>query len=158
MTPLSLLYKALPLALLVLLAASCGTSDCTEGSSTVPRAAFYSGSSQVSVDSVCVKGIGAPGDSVLLGDCSVSELTLPLRAAASSTSFSFDFGQGLVDTLTLTYESKPTFISKECGVAYYYEISDCSATTNVIDSVSLPNGGLVTNEDRTDIIIYLSST
>ena len=68
--------------------AACNTSGCTENQNSIPLAGFYSSATeaQVSLDSVGVYGVGAPGDSLLLSPgTSASQIYLPLNASAASS-------------------------------------------------------------------------
>jgi hypothetical protein len=78
---------ALQLLLLGLGTAACGNDSCYDNGSSLPLAKFYVGTSQQSVSGLTIKGIGAPGDSLLADSTSLSEVYLPLRANVSSTAF-----------------------------------------------------------------------
>lgn len=141
---------------------SCSTSGCLENQSALPKALFYSAASDaekiISIDSIQVWGVGSPGDSLLV-DGRASATYLPLRSTAPSVAFCFHYTQralsssALNDTLTLTYDSSPQFISEECGAMYFYTISSLSVTHHLIDSVRLVDS-LVTNFDKETLRIF----
>lgn len=144
----------------------CNTTGCTDNQNSLPLAGFYSiGSGDaISIDSIAVWGVGAPGDSLLLSpSATASQLYLPLRSTASETSFCFayrmaalDFEE-LQDTITLRYTSRPWFISEDCGAGYRYTITRLTHTTHLIDSVGLSDS-TVTNIDREIMQIYFRTS
>lgn len=153
------------LAASMLLTAGCSTSGCTENQNSLPLAGFYSMATKraVSVSRLSVMGVGAPGDSLLYGpNATVSQIYLPLRSTASTTSFALTFGvnaadsqeETVTDVITFDYESSPWFASEECGAMYRYRITSLSYTTAVIDSVGITDS-LITNLDIEKIRIYV---
>ncbi len=146
----------------VLLAATaCSSNTCRESISATPEAVFYSSSTQepVSVDSLTVYGLGVPNDSAIIRNSLSSQVYLPLRGNEEYCRFVFHYEQRalsdprLNDTLTLHYRPVPKFTSVECGAMYFYEVHDCSCTTNLIDSVRLVNGD-VTNVEAETVRVY----
>lgn len=142
--------------------AACNTSGCTENQNSIPLAGFYSSATeaQVSLDSVGVYGVGAPGDSLLLSPgTSASQIYLPLNASAASTSFVFTYrGPGLDnpllnDTLTFVYDAVPYFAGEECGAMYVYDITRLDVTDHLIDSVGLLDRH-ITNVDIESLKIF----
>lgn len=141
--------------------AACNTAGCTDNQNSLPLAGFYgSDGKSVSIDSLAVWGVGAPGDSLLLSpDTQASQLYLPLRSSAKSTAFCFAYRlEGLdypelQDTLTLHYSTTPWFISEDCGAGYRYTIRRLEVTRHLIDSVAILDS-LVTNIDHEILKIY----
>lgn len=140
----------------------CNTSGCTELHSSIPLAAFYRAGSEtaISVDSVQIHGVGAPGDSVLLAAGTVAaQVYLPMRSSQQTTSWCFTYksrellARGVTDTLTFDYTSEPYLASDECGAMYRYRINGVHYTENVIDSVSVPEP-LITNNDAVSVRIF----
>lgn len=125
---------------------SCGNNECFDNQTTLPLAGFYSmqTKSAITVDSLTVYGVGAPGDSLLLDNEQQSKVYMPLPLSGNSTSFVFHYNQKrlnyveLNDTLTINYNSYPQFISNECGVIYKYKVTDFFYTHHLIDSIALP--------------------
>ncbi|MCM1110206.1 MAG: DUF6452 family protein [Clostridium sp.] len=149
-------------AVLVFAMSACNTSGCLENQNSLPLAGFYSSADgeAISVDSVAIGGVGAPGDSLLTTSSSrVSMVYLPFRAADNATSFYFLYRQrelaayGVTDTVRFTYDSEPRFVSEECGAMYFYRITGVSHTSNLIDSVGVADS-LITNRDIEQIHIY----
>lgn len=146
------------LMLLLTAAQGCNTSGCTENQNSLPLAGLYTTGADgrpqaVTIDSLEVGGVGAPGDSLLYGSgMELSQVYLPLRSTATSTSFFFHYTQeaissdALNDTITLSYTSSPYFASEECGAVYYYHIDKMSYTRHLIDSVAIVDS-LITNTD-----------
>ena len=140
----------------------CNTAGCTDNQNSLPLAGFYSMSTgeAISVDSIAVWGVGAPGDSLLLSaSTSASQLYLPLRSSADETSFCFAYRQTALDyedfqdTITISYTSQPWFISEDCGAGYRHTITSLRHTYHLIDSVGLTDS-TVTNIDREIMRIY----
>lgn len=146
----------------VIAATSCGSSGCLENGSALPLAGFYSSQTggAISVDSLEVRGIGAPNDSVLLSaGRGTSSIYLPFRADYESVKWVFiirmeglDFPQ-LYDTITFDYETIPYFAGADCGAMYIYRVNEVRTTTHLIDSVTVTNP-LFTNVDGEQIKIY----
>lgn len=141
---------------------ACGSSGCLENSTTLPLAGLYSSSTlqPISVDSLEIRGLGAPGDSLLLAPTrSTGSVYMPFRADYPSVSWVFAFRTEyldypeLYDTLTFVYETIPYFASADCGALYIYRVTEYSYTNHLIDSVAVTDS-LFTNVDREQIQIY----
>lgn len=150
-------------AALSLTGGGCQSSDCLDLRSAIPIAAFYvSGTEdEVALDSLSVGGVNAPNDSLLVKPGAFTSSTyLPLRSTIPATSFYIHYGyKGLDsdadnDTITLTYESIPYFVSEECGAMYYYRITDIAYTRHLIDSIACRDS-LVTNAEIERLAIYM---
>lgn len=142
--------------------AACNTAGCYDNQNSIPLAGFYSYQTRkaISVDSISLGGVGAPGDSLLLDNASgVSQVYLPLRSTQSATSYFIRYEQEalndprLNDTITFHYTSIPYFESEECGAMFRYEITSYDYTRHLIDSVGLVDR-LITNADMERIRIY----
>lgn len=84
-------------------------------------------------DSISVTAIGK--DSVLYDNQkNVGKLMLPLKITDTTTVFVLVYHR-LADTLRVTYDNDPRFISMECGCAVYQNIHSVSATTHWIDEI-----------------------
>lgn len=140
---------------------SCNTVGCLENQSSIPQAGFYSSTTDkaISVDSIKIYGIGAPGDSALNSSINASSVYLPFRSDKPSTSFAFRYLSSylnrpeLIDTLTFDYDSEPRFVSEECGAMFFYRITKLSYTTHLIDSVAILDS-LINNLDIQRIRVY----
>lgn len=154
LTYIVLLLTALPVIV------GCSTSGCSENQTCVPRAGFYSynNGSKITVDSICIGGVGAPNDSLLV-NLRASETQLPLRANHPTASFFFRYLQkelsdyGVTDTVTIDYTTVPYFADEDCGAMYRYTINDIRHTSNLIDSVAMLDS-VITNVDLEQIQIY----
>jgi hypothetical protein len=144
--------------IVAVVATGCSNDGCIGNGSSIPLVGFYDylTKKQGSVLGVTVKGIGAPGDSLLADSIDLQQLYLPLQVSTNSSSFVFDFNvEGLPpDTLTLHYEAVPYFLSNECGAMYLFNMQGFTVTHNMIDSVALPYP-VINNEDKITIKIYL---
>ena len=97
----------------------CSTSECLDNQNSRPKAVFLSSGGpdagkSLTVPSLTVYGIGAPGDSILESNGNLSQLTLPFRLGEEKTRYVFEYGgdlEGLADTLTFTYRPVPEFVS-----------------------------------------------
>lgn len=155
--------RILAIALILGAAVSaCNSAGCLDNGSALPRAGFYSSSTgrPISVDSVEIAGVGAPGDSVLEdAHPALSQIYLPMKPGATMTQWALIYRQkeledlGITDTITFNYESIPYFASEECGAMYIYRITGVKHTYNIIDSVTLLDS-LITNVELERIRIY----
>lgn len=147
----------------VSLAGGCTSGECLDNRNSLPLAGCYASlpePSAVSIDSVSIYGIGAPGDSVLLDSVkSLQQAHLPFRLGTGRTQYVIHYLQrGLPeaasrDTLTFTYTERPYFVSEACGAVYYFEDVKATATSHFIDSVTCP-AGRITNRNIENIRIY----
>ena len=161
---LYLLPAILITIVVTLLANSCATDECYDNRNALPYAGFYGvldgKMSGVSVDSMSVYGIGAPGDSVLSeGKSAISSLYLPFRIDCDTTVYVFRPVMktmemyGIADTVTFIYDREVRFVSSACGASYLYNIRKISYTDYLIDSVVCP-GMQITNANNENIKIY----
>lgn len=146
--------------------AACGSGGCLDNGSTLPLAGFYSSSSgsAISVDSLEVRGLGAPNDSVLLQPKrATSSVYLPFRANYESVQWVFSFETAalnfpeLYDTLSFEYTTIPYFASADCGAMYIYRVNHIEVTKHLIDSVVVTDS-LFTNVDIQQIKIYFRTS
>lgn len=141
----------------------CSTSECYDNKNSLPLAGFYSSQdfpTAISLDSISIYGVGAPGDSVLVDSVrTLSEVYLPFRIDQNSTTYQiFYLGgipgkYGMFDEITFNYEIIPMFVSSACGTVYYYKMTSIEHTDNFIDSVICPTGQ-ITNANIENLKIY----
>lgn len=141
----------------------CSTSECYDNQNSLPLAGFYSSTltpQSISIDSVSILGIGAPGDSILQDSVrGLSEVYLPFRIDQNSTTYQIKYLFGLAglyrlsDIITFNYDIVPMFVSTACGTVYYYKMNSIDYTTNLIDSVVCPSGE-ITNANIENLKIY----
>lgn len=152
------LYSVL-LVVALLAATGCATSECLENGSALPYAGFYSSESvprEISLSGLSVRGVGVPGDSVLLAASStmVSDIYLPFDLDSDETVYRFDYGEGAgSDEITFLYERQPWFVSSACGVVVNFKIKEIRHTSVRIDSVTCPPG-IITNLNMQNLRIY----
>lgn len=149
----------------VMLTAGCNTAGCPDNHSSIPSAGFYSMSTlrAISVDSLTIGGVDAPGDSLLADSATVSKLVLPFRSIDKTTSFFIHYNHKalndprLNDTITFDYDSYPYFASAECGAMYQYRITRVEYTRHLVDSVGIVDS-LICNIDLEQIHIYMRTS
>lgn len=143
----------------------CATDECLDNKNSLPLAGFYASGSDsrgVTIDSLTIAGIGAPGDSLIIDNGrNISEAYLPFRIDSGKSSFEilYNFTAGnnggvpLGDIVTFEYDVEPYFVSSACGAIYKYRVRNISTTHTYIDSVSCP-GGVIDNTPGQNIRIY----
>ena len=151
------------LGFLMVVVAGCNNSECYDNKNSLPLAGFYSSSEKpqpISLDSISILGLGAPGDSILEDSVrSLSQVYLPFRIDQPSTSYEIRYLSGaagklrIKDKITFNYDIIPMFVSSACGVVYYYKMTSIEHTDNFIDSVVCP-GGEITNANIENLKIY----
>ena len=154
---------SLLLLLLGTMIAGCATSECYDNQNSLPLAGFYSSQevpAAISLDSITILGVGAPGDSILQDSVrSLSQTYLPFRIDEDSTTYEIYYLAGLpglyrmYDKITFKYDIVPMFVSSACGTVYYYKMNSIEHTNNFIDSVTCPTG-IITNENIENLKIY----
>ena len=143
--------------------AGCSNSECFDNQNSLPLAGFYSSSETpqaISIDSITIIGVGAPGDSILEDAArNISQVYLPFRIDQESTTYEIKYLAGMPgllnisDYITFNYEIVPMFVSTACGAVYYYRMTSIETTHNFIDSVTCP-GGEITNANIENLRIY----
>lgn len=141
----------------------CGDTECYENKNSLPLAGFYNSSLNphaISVDSISILGVGAPGDSILKDSVrSISQVYLPFRIDQGSTTYEIRYLGGeagklhIADFITFNYEIIPYFVSTACGAVYNYKMTTIEHSFNFIDSVTCPLGE-ITNVNIENIKIY----
>lgn len=143
--------------------AGCSTSECYDNQNSLPLAGFYSSSQvpqSISLDSISIIGVGAPGDSILKDSVrGLSQVYLPFRIDQGSTTYEIRYlsgaagWYGIYDVITFNYDIVPWFVSAACGTIYDYKITSIETTHNFIDSVTCPTGE-ITNANIENLKIY----
>ena len=155
-----------PMLLLILImgvVGGCATTECYDNQNSLPLAGFYSSSENpqaISLDSISILGVGAPGDSILQDSVrTLSQVYLPFRIDQGSTTYEIKYLAGTAgiyrmhDLITFNYDIVPWFVSTACGTVYYYKITSLENTHNFIDSVTCPTGE-ITNANIENLRIY----
>lgn len=154
------LLSLILLAMLLVIGA-CSDGSCYDNANSLPLVRFYmSGKGAVSVGGMTLRGLGAPGDSVLADGETLSETFLPLRATVNNTQWVIEVatvgGMPIADTLSIDYKAVPYFASAECGAMYSFEITKVDCTGNMIDSVVVKQPK-VTNVSMETLRIYFKN-
>lgn len=149
--------------LFVIFAIGCNPDECYDNQNALPLAGFYDSSdtlTQVSVDSLEVYGIGAPGDSILSdGRRAKTELYLPFRLVSDTTTYVFRYlherlaASDITDTVSFIYTREPRLVSASCGVSYLFTMQKIEFTRQLIDSVTCPFG-FISNKPITNLKIF----
>lgn len=143
--------------------ACCSSDECDGNKNALPLAGFYDSSSPleaVTLDSLDIIGVGAPGDQEIIEKGSpVSQVYLPFRLDSDTTVIAIRYMQehlsqfNVTDTITFRYERIPFFVSAACGAMYNFRITDIECTGLLIDSVTCPVG-TITNANMENLRIY----
>lgn len=164
------IWKILP-AFMLLAAVGCSSSECYENHSALPLADFFSAETNaaVSVSRLEIYGIGAPGDSILYYDETLSQAYLPFRLGQDTTKYVFAYLSYLSagsdveddtdmvphDTVTFIYKPLPWFVSPSCGAMYFFDMEKVEHTSLLIDSIYV--NPRITNENAANIKIFFKS-
>ena len=84
-----------------------------------------------------------------------SSLQLPMSYAQECDTTIFSYPGGITDTLYITHENIPYYISMECGTVMYHKILDIRHTGNFIDSAAIVND-YVNFDYNENIKLYLA--
>lgn len=157
------ILAALAVLALCAVTGSCNSAGCSDNSTAIPLAGFYSSASAeaISLDSVAFIGLGAAvtDSSLTAAGTPVSQVYLPMNALADNTTWKIEYlnfalhTPELYDTIALSYERIPYFASEECGAMYAYRLRALTHTTHFIDSITVVDS-LFTNADRETMKIY----
>lgn len=119
----SMSASAVMLAVVAL--SGCSNDECLDNKNSLPLAGFYSSTTtpaSISLDSISIYGIGAPGDSVLHDSVrGLSQSYLPFRIDEGTTRYVIRYLSGLLgrygiaDTITFEYDPVPFFRARHVG-------------------------------------------
>lgn len=130
------------LAAVVLLSgiAACNDTDCTTSNTAYVNYNIYdaNGNSVSLTGPVTVTAAGT--DSVLINqESNLQSMQLPLRYTSTEDTFVVHLSEVLFDTIFVTHQNIPHFISMECGTGMYYHIDNARCTRRIFDSISVVN-------------------
>lgn len=131
------LSRLLVPCLLVLLLASCNGTDCVINNTVDGTALFYSeeGRPVQIADTLTVSICRPQGDSIILNrKRGATEFTFPLSYAGETDTLVLRFSS-VGDTLFLSHDNLPQFISLDCGTAMFHTLTAVSSTHHAIHSV-----------------------
>lgn len=130
------------LAAIVLLSgiAACSDTDCTTSNTAYVNYNIYDANG----NSVSLTGpvtvTAASTDSVLINqESNLQSMQLPLRYTSTEDTFVVHLSEVLFDTIFVTHQNIPHFISMECGTGMYYHIDNARCTRRIFDSISVVN-------------------
>jgi hypothetical protein len=103
------------------------------------------------VDGLTVYGLERQ-DSLLYSSRNLRSVNLPLNGLLRESAFVMVFGE-TADTVWLSYDVVPWFLSEECGFILNFELLGARHTINMIDSVVIIINEISTFDD-TNIRIY----
>lgn len=119
----SMSASAVMLAVVAL--SGCSNDECLDNKNSLPLAGFYSSTTtpaSISLDSISIYGIGAPGDSVLHDSVrGLSQSYLPFRIDEGTTRYVIRYLSGLLgrygiaDTITFEYDPGAVFRARHVG-------------------------------------------
>jgi len=135
---------------------SCGNSDCVLTNTSYAQFGFYSqGGAAVSITgTVTVTAAGT--DSVLVNRESGPTLfQLPLSYTNLVDTFVVYFTDEVVDSVFVTHENVPHFLSMDCGTGMYHNLQGVRSTNNVIDSIKISDPE-VTYDAKENIKMYFT--
>lgn len=165
---LRLVTVLLVITSMVLTIVGCNTTGCTDNRSSLPLAGFYDAGTgaKISLDSIDVGGVDAPGDSLLLyAGAKASEVYLPFRSEFTATSFFIAYryksldNSRFNDTISFGYTVFPYFASEECGAMMRYKITSVSYTRHLLDSVGVvADDSLITNVPVQNLHLYFKTS
>lgn len=165
------IFSITGIALAVTIWTGCSSNECYDNHSALPLADFYSveTNQQVSINRLEIFGVGAPGDSILYYDESLSQAYLPFQLSSDTTTYVFAYlsflqnGENVEedtrlvphDTIKFIYERKTWFVSPACGAMYFFDIEKVEHSSILIDSVYVDP--VITNANASNIKIFFKS-
>lgn len=135
---------------------SCSENDCSMGGRPSARFTFINSKNGGIInlfDSLTVTAFGT--DSILLNrGKAINHITLPLSYVDHETTFVLHYTSFLRDTIWVTHENFPHFISMDCGIDMFYQLREIRYTTLLLDSISVVNPDIDDNEKENCRIYY----
>lgn len=142
----------------------CSQDDtCLEPQAVNMRAGFYhTDSSSTQKDTQLTHALIRFGASTtyVLEIKQSSKFVMPLAQDRDSTQLVFQSDSSTtvpstIDTLTLNYTRKPTFISTACGYRTYFTLHRVTTTHHVIDSVTINHNEVSNEANKEHLKLYL---
>lgn len=147
--------QGLTFGLLLLLAGACNDTDCTVSNTAYVNYGLYNGNgvAVTFTEPVTVTTTGV--DSVLINQESNMQLMqLPLSYTNTEDTFIVHLSETLFDTIYVTHQNIPHFISMECGTGMYHHIDAVRCAHRIFDSITIVNPD-VTYDTNEHIKVYL---
>lgn len=136
---------------------SCSDTDCTVSNTAYVYYGFYdhNGVRLALTSTVTVTAAGT--DSILINqESNMNSMQLPLSYTNMEDTFVVRFSELLFDTIFVTHQNIPHFISMDCGTGMYHHIENVRCTRRVFDSVQIVNPD-ITYDAKEHIKIYCPS-
>ena len=150
--------------LLTLTIAACENgTDCNINNVSYNRIQLYASEMQEDTlsekysypDTLTVKLIINGNDSIIINSLvGASELQLPVRYTHDCDTLVFEYSGNLIDTLYVEHSNIPFFISTDCGMAMYHQLTGLRQTNTMIDSAAI-NEPLIDFNWHENIKLYL---
>ena len=134
---------------------SCAPEACLEETGSFLNASLYNDTTKKkeSPDSLTIYGLNHETSKLYDKAKGVQPALLPLDQSADNCSFIVRIN-GITDTITFRYTSRPHLISKECGYAIFHNLVDTPFyTKNAIDYIYSASRN-VTNVHEENIRIF----
>lgn len=149
------LFYYIPPILLFCILSSCAPESCIEDTNAFVKVSFYlnKDGKRVAPDSLTLFGLGMETNKLYEKARGVQPALLPLDPAAENSIFIISIN-GITDTISLTYNSFPHLISKECGYSFYHKIDTPSGTNHAIGKIRIMNRNITTLNEENIRIYY----
>ena len=147
--------QGLTFGLLLLLAGACNDTDCTVSNTAYVNYGLYNGNgvAVTFTEPVTVTTTGV--DSVLINqENNMQLMQLPLSYTNTEDTFIVHLSETLFDTIYVTHQNIPHFISMECGTGMYHHIDAVRCAHRIFDSITIVNPD-VTYDTNEHIKVYL---
>lgn len=147
--------QGLTFGLLLLLAGACNDTDCTVSNTAYVNYGLYNGNgvAVAFTEPVTVTTTGV--DSVLINqENNMQLMQLPLSYTNTEDTFIVHLSETLFDTIYVTHQNIPHFISMECGTGMYHHIDAVRCAHRIFDSITIVNPD-VTYDTNEHIKVYL---
>ena len=148
----------IPIVCLVFaLLVSCGNSECVLTNTSYTVFGFYNQEGLAVSMSGTVTVTAAGTDSVLINqESNPSQFQLPLSYTNLVDTFVVKYTELMVDSIFVTHENVPHFLSMDCGTGMYHNLQEVRSTNNAIDSIKIVNSEVTYNATE-NIKIYFTS-
>lgn len=139
---------------------ACSDIECISSNTSYVYYSFYltDGSEATWTTAITVTAAGT--DSVLINqESNASYMSLPLSYTNQVDTFVINYTSeegGMIDSIFITHQNIPQFISMDCGLGMFYYIDDARSTDNAIDHLEIINRE-VTYDTKENIRIYYRS-
>lgn len=151
------------LSLTIIISSCENGTDCNINNVSYNRIQLYGTETQEDAisekysypDTLTVKLIINSNDSIIINRIvGASELQLPVSYTHECDTLVFEYSGNIVDTLYMEHSNIPFFISTDCGMAMYHQITGLRHTNNMIDSAAI-NESFIDFDWHENIKLYL---